>query len=611
MRPWQPRPQVCKFRVLRRVTPLQHRRITLPANLPSIRNLTRRSTLPFLKHQNHDLEFPAIPNYSRNAYDEATIYALSTAPGRAAIAIVRISGSLCLDIYEALTASEHPPRPRYATLKQLHDPELPDNIIESGALILYFPAPKTVTGEDVLELHIHGGNAIVKAVLQAIQRVVKKSSSSPIIRYAEPGEFTRRAFWNGRLDLTQVEALGDTLAAETEQQRQLAVKGSCAIVAQKYDEWRQLLLNARGELEALIDFEEDNDLGERIKPMFESIRAQVEQLQNYLKASIDNAFRGELLRNGFSIALLGAPNVGKSSLLNRIVQRDAAIVSSQAGTTRDIIDVGVDIEGFFCRFGDLAGLRSARSKGNTDEATTMLDPVEQEGMRRATQRAVDADLVLVVLDFAQTERGPALRPLNRRLIEAITDAAAAKRDMLYVINKSDVLSPQELKDFDMRCEVSALLDPEDLLPTLQGDPVLVSCLPQHTEHPTGEAIGLPKLLRQLSAIFKQKSDAITLTTDAVPESFWEQSLGASERHRLLLQECLTHLDSFVHCGYVPWRDDRLCNTTGEDESIDVVSAAEHLRDAAKCLAKITGKGDVGGDVEEVLGVVFEKFCVGK
>lgn len=621
--------------------------------------------------------------------DEPTIYALSTAPGRAAIAVIRISGPLCLSIYNSLTGSIRPPKPRHATLKRLHDPTNRSDVLESAALVLYFPASKTVTGEDVLELHIHGGNAVVKAILRAIPRCVsqKSGSSTPTIRYAEPGEFTRRAYWNGRLDLTQIEALADTLSAETEQQRRLAVAGSSALLAQKYDEWRQLLLSARGELEALIDFSEDQHFDDGADVMIRNVTAQVIQLQIYLRANIENAFRGELVRKGFSIAFLGAPNVGKSSLLNRIVQREAAIVSSTAGTTRDVIDVGVDIEGFYCRFGDLAGLRGGSGDGSNAKREQLrkgvtgirediekddLDPIEQEGMCRAIQRALESDVVIVVLDFVQNpSSSPALRPLNPRLISAIKQVSAAdpKRPMLYVLNKADLLSPSQLLTYNPATELDKLLSPYSLKyhPTMQQqDPILISCQPQPPQFSQSSTSGgnngdrditIPNLLKCLSSILAQKSHAITGSdSDDIPPSFWDQSLGTSERQRLLLQQCSISLEKFIECVNVGKMGDGISPSSlfllnenhdedkaeqGENEfdggkycdfakvkqsksehqqselsdahemEIDVVLAAEHLRDAASCLAKITGKGEMGGDVEEVLGVVFDKFCVGK
>ncbi|KAI5300013.1 tetrahydrofolate synthase [Ascosphaera pollenicola] len=274
------------------------------------------------------------------------------------------SGSSDRYIYESLCPGRPLPKPRFAALRSLHEPGSPPSestALDSGAVVLYFPAPRTVTGEDVLELHIHGGPAIVKAVLGAIPKCAEGSVSqqgvtlSPVppihqIRYAEPGEFTRRAFLNNRLDIPQIEALGETLDAETEQQRRLAVQGTVSSLSSRYETWRQQLLEARGELEALIDFSEDQHFDESIHDFMVSVGTQIRRLLQQINLHVDNAAKGELMRNGIKIALLGAPNAGKSSLLNQIVGREAAIVSNEQGTTRDIVDVSVDIGGWLCRY---------------------------------------------------------------------------------------------------------------------------------------------------------------------------------------------------------------------------------------------------------------------
>lgn len=236
-----------------------------------------------------------------------------------------------------------------------------------------------MTGEDILELHIHGGHATVKAVLAAIGQCRSKHT----IRYADAGEFTRRAFQNDRLDLGQVEALSDALSAETEQQRRAAMRGNSGKLGRIYEEWRQLLLAARGELEALIDFSEDQHFDESPAELMRNVTSQIGPILQAIRRHQKGSRCGELLKRGIRISLLGPPNAGKSSLLNVIVDREASIVSEEAGTTRDIVEVSVDIGGYLCVFADTAGLRSPSSIGG----------VEQEGIRRAKAKAKDSDLV--------------------------------------------------------------------------------------------------------------------------------------------------------------------------------------------------------------------------
>ena len=471
-------------------------------------------------------------------------------------------------------------------------------------MVLYFPAPKTVTGEDLLELHVHGGTAIVRAVLAAIPRIPGTRSSHQSIRYAEPGEFTRRAFANDRLDLTQVEALGDSLAASTEQQRRLSVRGTTNSLATRYESWRNLLLEARGELEALIDFSEDQHFDESIGELLGSVAAQVVSLRAALLAHRENAVRGELLRSGISLALLGAPNAGKSSLLNAVVGREAAIVSREAGTTRDVVEVGIDLGGFLCRLGDTAGLRKALEGKEGGEAVGM---VEQEGMKRAKARAEESDVVIVVLSFETGSSGRATVQLDAEVVETAARLTREKDNVLVAINKTDIA-----QNSDEQLE-AAIAATQTAIPGLKRERIhLISCAStQPKVAPASDPGNIQTFLRALIAHFAVLTSAISAESPGDAEadpSIWQESLGATERHRLLLESCIASLDDFTALV------DDAAAADGEDISgdgeADVVLAAEHLRGAADSLARITGRGEAG-DVEEVLGVVFEKFCVGK
>jgi tRNA modification GTPase len=432
----------------------------------------------------------------------------------------------------------------------------------------------------------------VKAVLQALS---KCTSAKGAIRYAEPGEFTRRAFLNDRLDLTQVEALGDTLSATTEQQRRLSLRGTSGRLAKQYEDWRIQLLYARGELEALIDFSEDQHFDESPAVLASSVAAQISQLGALISTHISNAVRGELLRNGISIALLGAPNAGKSSLLNRIVGREAAIVSREAGTTRDVVEVGIDLGGYLCRVGDMAGLRTSQA---TREKAATIGLVEEEGIRRAKQRALESDVVILVLPLKDGRDGSVVVDLDAEVLATAKECLARGTHVIAAINKLDLFPLENYES--MKRTIQSSLQP--LLPSLIPDLVFpISCKPTSTDNAQFFDTGnIPSLLTGLIKVFADMTSAISPTThESTDPSVWQESLGASERHRLLLEDCSNHLNAFLTQVDL--------DESKAEEDLDVVLAAESLRAAADCLARITGRGDAG-DVEEVLGVVFEKYA---
>ena len=343
-------------------------------------------------------------------FDQDTIFALSTPPGRAGIAVVRVSGRRAGAALRALGGPEEP-EARRATLARLAAAGNGAPIDE--ALIFWFPAPRSFTGEDQVELHLHGGPAVVGAALDALGAV-------PGLRLAEPGEFTRRAFDNGKLDLSEAEGLADLIAAETEAQRRQALRQMGGALSRLAESWRARLVRALARLEAALDFPDEDLPDDLSDAAAHDISGLIEELAQHL----DDGRRGERLREGFWIVILGPPNVGKSSLLNAIARRDAAIVSDRAGTTRDLIEVHLDLAGYPVSVTDTAGLRRAASAdGRAGDET---DPVETEGIRRALARAEAADLRLVVCDVRDWPRaGEAMRDL-------IDDTA------ILVLNKVDL-----------------------------------------------------------------------------------------------------------------------------------------------------------------------------
>lgn len=546
-----------------------------------------------------------------------------------------------LQIYQALCPGKPLPKPRVATLRTLYDPtQEPSSstVLDAGALVLYFPSPKTVTGEDVLELHLHGGPAIVKAVLTAISKC--NGPDRGVIRYAEPGEFTRRAFMNDRLSLPQIEALGDTLSADTEQQRRLAVRGSSSAnaLARRYEQWRQQLLYARGELEALIDFAEDQHFDESPAELVASVAAQVRALQRQIALHIQNASRGELRRSGIRVALLGAPNAGKSSLLNRIVGKEAAIVSAEEGTTRDIVDVGVDLGGWYCKLGDMAGLRSERGP-RPGESPVTIGAVEKEGIRRAKERALESDVVVVVLSLEEDRDGAGYRlSVEPEVVEAVNRCVERDKCIIVAINKADRLPPAERDEARSGRVPRGLADAvRGEFPSVPEDCVfIISCKEAQDESSQArDPGGIQAFLTGLIAHFEKMAEPLRITEEEGVEgnglslhdaSYWEDSLGVTHRQSSNLQRCFQHLDDFLTQTKTKTETQTQTRTqtskhntdkhntetpdmfigTDIETDVDIVTAAEHLRFAADSLARITGKGE-SGDVEDVLGVVFEKY----
>jgi tRNA modification GTPase len=307
-----------------------------------------------------------------------TIFAPATAPGRAAVAVVRLSGPRAGTALSAL-AGRRPP-PRLAALRKLRD------VAGRGldeALVLWMPGPSSYTGEDSVELHLHGGPAVVAGVLEALAGLG--------LRLAEPGEFTRRAFENGRLDLAQAEGVADLIEAETEAQRRQALDQLDGALGRAREAWRSDLVEALALLEAAVDFP-DEDLPEDVAAR---ARPALERLLIALRSALQGVERAERVRDGYAIALTGAPNAGKSTLLNALSRREAAIVTATPGTTRDVIEVTLQLAGYKVILADTAGLRDT------------LDEVEAEGVRRARRRAEAADLRLWVVDGAGDGASPA------------------------------------------------------------------------------------------------------------------------------------------------------------------------------------------------------------
>jgi len=451
-----------------------------------------------------------------------TIFALSSGRPPAAIAVVRVSGPQAGAALQALIGKIPPPR--HAALARLRDPASGEMIDEG--LALWFPAPRSETGEDTAELQLHGGRAVIAAVLAALARV-------PGCRPAEAGEFTRRAFENGRLDLTRVEGLADLIGADTEAQRRQALRQMRGALGDRAEAWRAKLIEALALVEARIDFPDEADLPE---DLVSPALARARELRDEITQTLADQRRGERLREGLVVAIAGPPNAGKSSLLNRIARRDAAIVSPFAGTTRDVIEVHLDLDGCPVTLLDTAGIRDS------------TDPVEQEGVRRARERATAADLVLWLVDSSTGGEIP-----GDLLAQEFPNNAK-----WIVWNKIDLVSLLRIKSL------------KSIVHKLDYPSYFISALTES---------GFDEFLKALG---KQSQEFLGSS---------EPALVTRARHRYALENAVGALDRALN-EQVPIRE-------------DVV--AEELRLAGRALGRLTGRVDV----EDVLDVIFRDFCIGK
>ncbi len=468
----------------------------------------------------------------------ATIFALSSGRPPAAIAVLRISGPRAGAALEQLIGRL--PVPRQATLARLRDPASGEVIDE--ALALWFPGPNSETGEDVAELQLHGGRAVIAAALTALGRIDG-------LRPAEAGEFTRRAFENGKLDLTAIEGLADLIYAETEAQRRQAYRQMKGLLGDRAEAWRKQLIEALALVEARIDFSDEADVPEElVAPALTIAR----RLRGEIADALAGAARGERLRDGLMVAIAGPPNVGKSTLLNRIARREAAIVSPHAGTTRDVIEVHLDLDGYPVTLLDTAGIRDS------------TDPVEQEGVRRARARAAEADLVLWVTDVSVSQDASAGEAGRATGIgseaNAIPGPEFRGRGVWLVQNKVDIYGSllQSLTNTKYEREFA-----------LFSNKIPVSAL-------TGEGVNelIDHISRYAAAYFGAESALITR----------ERQRKALETANLALGRALAE------------------SPQGQEDII-----AEELRLAARELGRLTGRIDV----EDILDVIFLDFCIGK
>ena len=442
-----------------------------------------------------------------------TIYALSTGPGISGIAIVRVSGEDTRKVIKLLTNAELP-KPRVATLRKINKINTSE-LIDEG-IILWFPGPESYTGEDMAEFHIHGSKAVIDALHHSISKIEN-------CRLAEAGEFTKLAFQNGKINLLKAESIADLISAETEIQRQQAIKIMNGKSADKFNSLREKLLKILSHVEAKIDFP-DEDLPEDILKNIKKISNEV--ILN-IKKILDDQKVGERIREGFKIAIVGPTNAGKSSLLNHLSNRDVAIVSEIAGTTRDVIETHLNIDGYPVVVSDTAGIRDSKNE------------IEKKGIKLALDKAENADLKLIVIDAKNIDFKGVLKELM-------------DENAILIVNKSDLLKEDlnfEIKNYEhVLISVKNNLNVEGLILKIKN---------------------------------KLKNKFITS----------EDILITRARHRQHLEQSLNYLKNFEE----------------KNDAEDFDKAAEDLRLATRHLGMIVGKVDV----EEILGSIFNDFCIGK
>ena len=442
-----------------------------------------------------------------------TIYALSSGPGISGVAVIRISGSEASRVIKILTGKKIP-EPRKATLRKINNTNTSE-LIDEG-IILWFPGPESYTGEDMVEIQVHGGKAVILAVQNELAKIKN-------CRLAAPGEFTKLAFQNGKINLLKAESIADLISAETEIQRLQAVKMMNGKSSEKFNELREKLLKVLSFVEAKIDFPEEDLPEENLK----KIKQDSTNVLNDINKILNDQKVGEIIREGFKIAIVGPANVGKSSLLNNLSKREVAIVSEFAGTTRDVVEAHLNIDGYPVIISDTAGIRDSK------------DEIEKKGIKLSLKRAENADLKLVVVDAKNIDLSGFLNDL-------------LKSDAILVVNKSDLLKKK--------------LDPK----IFELNHVLISLK---------NNLNIDTLISKIKGTLKNK-----IITE-------EDILITRERHRQHLIQCGDHLKNFLD----------------KNDKKDFDKGAEDLRLATRHLGMIVGKVDV----EEILGSIFNDFCIGK
>ncbi len=441
------------------------------------------------------------------------IFALSTGRGPSGIAILRLSGKDSLQISKLIT-KKNDIKSKEVNICKFFNPSNGE-LIDEG-LLLWSPGPNSYTGEDLAEFHTHGSNAVVSYFLQIL-------GEQENCRLAEPGEFTKLAFQNNKMDLLEAESIGDLIHAETELQRQQAIKLIQGKASNYYNSLREKLIKSLSYIEAKIDFAED-DLPENV---LNEVKISIKQVHKDIKKILEDQKIGEKIRDGFRISIVGDVNAGKSSLLNLLSKKEAAIVSEQEGTTRDVIETYLNIDGYPVILADTAGIRKGKNK------------IEKEGIKRAIKKSKNSDLTLIMLDASK-------KTINKSIIKLVNE------DCVLIFNKSDLNKKIPKNKYSKKNQI------------------LISVKKNNN-------------IDELIEIIKNKLSKKIMKSDNI--------LISRERHRAKLNSALKEIEKFLK----------------KDQSKEIETAAEDLRLATRHLGSIVGKVDV----EEILGAIFQDFCIGK
>ena len=567
----------------------------------SFPHTTGRASFSLLSAPPLPLNLPELNVIPAHSLD--TIYQLSTgfqSPSghtSVGVSILRLSGPLSLSAALLLCRLQRVPAARKAVRVALWEAREGGRMLDGPCLLLYFPAPHSFTGEDVVEFHTHGNPLIAQQVMAALAALsfpltsaaVNVSSPPVRLREATAGEFTRRAFLNGRMDLLQVEALSDVLTARTEQQHVQAMHQLAGSLSAVYESWRRQLIGLLAHVEAVLDFSEDEpDVS--ADSVLHDITTRMQRLLDDMRAHVSDANKGELIREGVEVCIVGQVNVGKSSLLNALAGRDVSIVSPQAGTTRDVMEVALNVGGYAVRLVDTAGLRDSE------------DVVEQEGVRRAKRRAEEAQVRVVMFDANDTRLSDELLQTaslvdGRAIVvfskvdillplagsanahePAADDAEAARHKQLHNRSNSDASLHPAYDSEALQQHLHTTFAP--LFATFKAPPLAV--VPLSCRH----HYNLSTLLAALTTSVRTLLSSPTADTGST-----SQPLITRERHRQHIVDCVDELERCM----IRLRAD------------DLVLCAECLRGCVRSMARVVGRVDV----EEVLDVIFADFCIGK